>query len=86
MNIKKDETNKKYCVKRNKFRKFVYLKSSYIFDKTLVLSVISSKCCNNNNRIFEEKESIEILKIKESRLKKQMKQETTSLTKKNKMI
>ena len=34
MNIKKDETNKKYCVKRNKFRKFVYLKSSYIFDKT----------------------------------------------------
>ena len=70
MNIKKDETNKKYCVKCNKFRKFVYLKSSYIFDKTLVLSVTSSKCCNNNNRIFEEKESIEILKIKESRLKK----------------
>ena len=70
MNIIKDETNKKYCVKRNKFRKSVYLKSSYIFDKTLVLSVFSSKCCNNNNRIFEEKESTEILKIKESRLKK----------------
>ena len=38
-------------------------KISYIFDKTLVLSIIGSKCDNNNERIFKEEESIEILKV-----------------------
>ena len=52
-----------YCVKCNKFRKFMNPKISYIFYKTLVLSIIYSKCLDNNDRIFKEKESIEILKI-----------------------
>ena len=31
--------------------------------KTLVLSIIWSKCKNENEKIFKEEESIEILKI-----------------------
>ena len=52
-----------YCIKCIKFRKFMAPKISYIFDKTLVLSIIGSKCDNNNERIFKEEESIEILTI-----------------------
>ena len=40
---KKDEINKKYCVKRNKLRKLVNPKVSYIFDKILVLFIIFGK-------------------------------------------
>ena len=36
---------------------------SYIFEKTLVLSIICSKCINEDEKNFEEVESIEILKI-----------------------
>ena len=39
------------------------LKISYIFEKTLVLSIIWSKCENDNEKIFKEEEPIEILKI-----------------------
>ena len=39
-------------------------KISDIFDKSLVLSIICSKCCDNNDRIFkEQEESIKILII-----------------------
>ena len=38
-------------------------KISYIFEKTLVLCIICSKCENNNEKIFKEEEPIEILKI-----------------------
>ena len=39
-------------------------KSSDIFDKSWVLSIFYSKCCDNNNRIFkEQEESIKILII-----------------------
>ena len=34
----------------------------YILDKTLVLCIILSRCCDNNDRIFKEKENTEILK------------------------
>ena len=51
---------KKHCVKFNKFRKFVNPKYSYIFYKILVLPIISSKCSDNNVRIFKEKETTEI--------------------------
>ena len=33
---------------------------SYIFEKTLVLSIICSKCENKDEKIFKEEESIEI--------------------------
>ena len=48
------------CYLRCKYRKFKNLKISYIFEKTLVLSIICSKW---SWKIFEEEESIEILKI-----------------------
>ena len=52
-----------YCIKCNKFRKFVNSKIFSCFDKTLILSITCSKCGDNNNEIFKEEEIIEILKI-----------------------
>ena len=52
-----------YFVKCNKFRKFVNPKISYIFDKTLILFTICSKCGDKNDRIFREENKFEILKI-----------------------
>ena len=52
-----------YCVKCNKFRKFVNPENSGISNKTFVLSIICSKCDKNDERIFKEKESYEILKF-----------------------
>ena len=34
----------------------------YIFDKPLILSIVCSKFGENNNKIFKEKESTDILK------------------------
>ena len=42
----------KYIV-LNMIRKSVNPKISYTFDKALVLSVICSKCIDNNDRIFK---------------------------------
>ena len=36
---------------------------SYIFEETLVLSIISSECRYEDEKLFEGEESIEILKI-----------------------
>ena len=52
-----------YCIKCIKFRKPSAPKISYIFGKIQVLSIIGSKCGNNNEKIFKEEESIEILKV-----------------------
>ena len=43
--------------------KFKGRKISYIFRKTLVLSLTDSKCGNENEKIFKEEESFEISKI-----------------------
>ena len=51
-----------YCVICGKYRKFRKPKISYIFEKTLVLSIICGKCKNEDEKIFKEKESVEILK------------------------
>ena len=53
---------KLYCVICGKYRKFEKPKISYLLEKTLVLSVICSKCKNENAKLFKEEESIEILK------------------------
>ena len=53
---------KLYWVDSGVYRKFKKPKSSYILEKTLVLSVFCSKCKNEDEKIFKE-ESIEILKI-----------------------
>ena len=54
---------KLYCVICRKYRKFEKPKISYFLENTLVLSVICSKCKNEDKKLFKEKESIEILKI-----------------------
>ena len=49
-----------YCVICGKYRKLEKPKISYLLEKTLVLSIICSKCKNEDEK---EEESIEILKI-----------------------
>ena len=53
---------KLYCVICGKYRKFEKPKISYLLEKTLGLSIICSKCKNEDEKLFKEK-SIEILKI-----------------------
>ena len=52
-----------YCVICGKYRKFEKPKISYLLEKTLVLSIICSKCKNEDEQLFKEEESIEILKM-----------------------
>ena len=51
------------CVICGKYKKFNNPKISYIFEKTLVFSIIYSKCENEDKKIFKKEESIEIIKI-----------------------
>ena len=53
---------KLYCVICGKNRKFEKPKISNILEKTLVLSIICSKCKTEDEKIFKEEEKIEILK------------------------
>ena len=43
---------KSYCVSCGKYRKFVKPKISYLLEKTLVLSIICSKCKSENENLF----------------------------------
>ena len=52
-----------YCVNCGKYRELENTEILYIFEKALVLSIICSKCGKEDEKIFKEKESIEILKI-----------------------
>ena len=54
---------KLYCIICGKYRKFEKLKISYLLQKILVLSIICSKCKNEDEKIFKEEESIELSKI-----------------------
>ena len=54
---------KLYCVICGKYRKFEKPKISYLLEKTLVLSIICSKCKNEDEKLFKEEELIEILKV-----------------------
>ena len=56
---------KLYCVICGKYRKFEKPKILYLLKKTLMLSIICSKCKNGNEKIFKEEGSIEILKIRD---------------------
>ena len=51
-----------YCTKCKKCIKFLNPKISYIFDKTLVLSIIYSKFGDNNYRIIKEEKSLKYSK------------------------
>ena len=52
-----------YCSVCNKNRKFKKTNISYIFEKTLGLSIDYSMCGHEYEKIFKEEESIKILKI-----------------------
>ena len=54
---------KLYCTIRGKYRKFEKPKVSYLSEKASVLSFICSKCKNEDEKLFKEEKSIEILKI-----------------------
>ena len=55
---------KKICfIKCNKYTKLKNPKISYIFDETVVLSIICDKSGSKDGIIFREENSIEILKI-----------------------
>ena len=47
-----------YCVICGKYRKFKNLKISYIFEKTLVLSIICSKCENEDEKFLKKKKQL----------------------------
>ena len=49
-----------YCAICGKYRKFEKL--LYLLGKTLVLSIICSKCKNEDEKIFKEENSTDILK------------------------
>ena len=49
---------KLYCVICGKYRKFEKPKISYIFEKTLILSIICSKCKNEDEKVFKQEEWI----------------------------
>ena len=51
-----------YCVNCANYTKFEKPKISYILEKTLVLSVICSKCRNEDEKRSKEEKSIEMLK------------------------
>ena len=52
-----------YCIICCRYRKLEKPKISYLLEKTLVLSIICSKCKNEDEKIFKEEDSIEIIKI-----------------------
>ena len=54
---------KLYCVICCKYNKFEKLEILYLLEKRLVLSIICSKCKNEDEKLFKEVESIEISKI-----------------------
>ena len=49
-----------FCIKCNKYTKFKNLKISYIFDKTLILFIICSKCGSKYKIPFKEGENQDI--------------------------
>ena len=54
---------KLYCVICDKYRKFEKPKMSYLWEKRLVLFITCSKCENEEEELFKEDESNEMLKI-----------------------
>ena len=54
---------KLYRVIFGKYKKFEKPEVSYRLEKTLVLSIICSKCKNEDKKLFKEEESTEIFKV-----------------------
>ena len=62
MSVTKNMKNLYYVI-CGKYRKFEKPKMSYLLERTLVLSIIRSNCKNEDEKLFEEEEPIETLKI-----------------------
>ena len=60
---KKVKIKKLYCVICGKYRKLEKPKMLYIFEKELVLPIICNKWKNEDEKIFKEEESTEILNL-----------------------
>ena len=54
---------KLYWVICGRYRKSEKPKITYLLEKALLLSIICSKCKNEDEKIFKEEDSIEIVKI-----------------------
>ena len=54
--LKMLKMKKSYCMFCRKYRKFEKPKISYISEKTLVLSIICSKCKSEDEKIFKQEE------------------------------
>ena len=54
---------KLHCFICSKYRKFEKSKISYLLEKTIVLPITCSKCKNEDEKIFIEKELIGLIKI-----------------------
>ena len=54
---------KLFCVICGNSIKLEKPKTSYLLEKTLVLSISCSKCKNEDEKLFKKEESMEILKI-----------------------
>ena len=54
---------KLYCIICSKYRTFENPKISYLLEKTVLLSIIFSKCKNKDQKIFREEDLIDILRI-----------------------
>ena len=54
---------KLYCVICGKYRKFEKPKIWYLLEKTLLLTIICSKCKDEDEKMFKEEDSVEVLKI-----------------------
>ena len=54
---------KLYCVICGKYRKFEKPKIWYLLEKTLLLTITCSKCKDEDEKMFKEEDSVEVLKI-----------------------
>ena len=61
--FKKVRMRKIYCIKCKKYKNFLKPKISCICYKILLLFSICKKCWSEDERIFMEQESVEILKM-----------------------
>ena len=61
--LKRLRWKKVYCVTFGKYIKFKNPKILYIFEKSLVISIICSKCGNEDEKIVKDEESTEVLEI-----------------------
>ena len=52
-----------FCIICCRYRKFGKSEISYLLEKTLLLSIICSKCKNEDKKLFKDEKSIKTLKI-----------------------